>query len=85
MYSGPSWPRSGTGRFGSRVAPEPGTKHLIGPLDGSGGQAMADTAGGEVLGPLFRGKAQLQLEAHATQHIARAVADRDRVVRALVE
>ena len=36
-------------------------------------------------GPLFRGKPQLQLEADAAQHVARAVADLDRVVRAIVE
>ena len=35
--------------------------------------------------PLFRGKTQLQLEAHAAQDVARAVANRDRVVRAIIE
>ena len=34
---------------------------------------------------LFWGKAQLQLEAHAAQYVARAIADGDPVVRALVE
>jgi hypothetical protein len=34
---------------------------------------------------LFRGKTQHQLEAHTAQHVARAVADRDRVVRTVVE
>jgi hypothetical protein len=38
-----------------------------------------------MLAPLFRGKTQLQLEAHAAQDVARAVANRDRVMRAIIE
>ena len=38
-----------------------------------------------MLSPLFRRKTQLQLEAHAAQDVAGAVADRDRVVHAVVE
>src|SRR5208282_3832440 len=38
-----------------------------------------------MLSPLFCGKTQLQLEAHAAQNVARAVPDRDRVVRAVVK
>jgi hypothetical protein len=38
-----------------------------------------------IVSPLFGGETQLELEAHAAQDVARAVADRDRVVRAVVE
>jgi len=38
-----------------------------------------------MLSPLFCEKTQLELEAHAAQDVARAVADRDRVMRAVVE
>ena len=44
--------------------------HTDRPDHGSGGQPMADIAGREVLGPLFRGNAELQSEKHATQHVA---------------
>jgi hypothetical protein len=38
-----------------------------------------------MLSSLFCGKTQLELEAHAAQDVAGAVADRDGVVRAVVE
>jgi hypothetical protein len=55
------------------------SRPLQGPADGSGLHCYW------MLVPLFRGKTQLQLEAHAAKDVARAVADRDRMVRAIIE
>ena len=50
------------------------------------GRAPAAGSGRDrMLSPLFCEKTQLELEAHAAQDVAGAVADRDRVMRAVVE